>query len=278
MGGPMCSRLLHAGYGLSVWNRTRAKAEPLAAEGAIVADTAAECAERADIAFLMLENGGIVADVLFGQGVAAALRPGAIVVDMSSISPTEAISIADRLRARKVTFVDAPVSGGTIGATSGTLSIMVGGDADMLAKLRPFFETMGRPTLVGPTGSGQVAKLANQMIVASTIGAVAEALVFAARAGADAALVRQALKGEFADSRILDLHGARMIARSFVPGGRTTNQIKDLENASRAALEQGMELPFAGKALELFKQLLQRHGDVDHSGLWLTMNEQERSA
>jgi 2-hydroxy-3-oxopropionate reductase len=278
MGGPMCARLLKAGCALKVWNRTRSKAEPLAAHGAEVVDTAAACAQGADIVFIMLENGAVVEDVLFSQGVAAALLPGSIVVDMSSIAPSEAIGIAARLGGLSLKFLDAPVSGGTVGAGAGTLSIMIGGEAEAVAKVIPYFEFMGRPTHVGPTGTGQVSKLANQMIVASTIGAVAEALVFAARAGADPGLVRQALQGGFADSRILDLHGARMIERSFVPGGRTTNQIKDLENASRAAAEHGVELPFAGTALTLFKDLLAAHGDVDHSGLWLTLDERSRTA
>lgn len=276
MGGPMCSRILSAGHALAVWNRTRAKAEPLAAAGAIVHDSALECARAADIVFTMLENGGIVANVLFAQGVATVLKPGAIVVDMSSIAPSEAAAIAERLAKSGIAFLDAPVSGGTVGASKGTLSIMIGGDPSTVARVKPYFEAMGRSTLVGPTGSGQVSKLANQMIVASTIGAVAEALVFAARAGADPALVRNALQGGFADSRILDLHGARMIEQSFVPGGRTTNQIKDLENAKRAADALGTALPFAGTALVLFRELLAAHGDVDHSALWLTLNERER--
>ncbi len=273
MGGPMCSRLLLAGYRLSVWNRTRAKAEPLASGGAMVHSSAADCASGADIVFLMLENGAVVDDVLFNQGVAAALRPGSIVVDMSSIAPAEARAIADRLSGSGLQFLDAPVSGGTVGAANGTLSIMIGGQPDVVERVRPLFQAMGRPTHVGPTGTGQVSKLANQMIVASTIGAVAEALVFAARAGADAGLVRQALRGGFADSRILELHGERMIERSFVPGGRTTNQIKDLENAARVAQAMDTDLPFAGTALVLFRQLLAAHGDVDHAGLWLTLNE-----
>ena len=278
MGGPMCARLLKAGCALNVWNRTRSKAEPLAAHGAEVVDTAAACARGADIVFIMLENGAVVEDVLFSQGVAAALLPSSIVVDMSSIAPSEAIGIAARLGGLSLKFLDAPVSGGTVGAGAGTLSIMIGGEAEAVAKVIPYFEFMGRPTHVGPTGTGQVSKLANQMIVASTIGAVAEALVFAARAGADPGLVRQALQGGFADSRILDLHGARMIERSFVPGGRTTNQIKDLENSLRAAAEYGVDLPFAGTALTLFKDLLAAHGDVDHSGLWLTLDERSRTA
>lgn len=273
MGGPMCSRLLAAGHPLSVWNRTRSKAAHLEAEGAKIFDTAATCAQDADIVFLMLENGAVVEDVIFSQGVATAMAPGSVVVDMSSIAPSEARWIEARLFRVGRDFLDAPVSGGTVGASEGTLSIMIGGEAKVVEKVFPFFNVMGRPTHVGPTGTGQVAKLANQMIVASTIGAVAEALVFAARAGADAGLVRKALQGGFADSRILDLHGGRMIERAFVPGGRTTNQIKDLENASRAARVQGMDLPFAGTALELFKDLLAVHGDIDHSGLWLTLNE-----
>ncbi|WP_181701605.1 NAD(P)-dependent oxidoreductase [Chthonobacter albigriseus] len=276
MGDPMSRRLLKAGYPLAAWNRTRDKAEALAAAGAAVADSPADAVRDADVVITMLTRGDTVADVLFAQGAAAAMRPGTVVIDMSSIRPDEARDHADRLKAMGIDHLDAPVSGGTVGAAEGTLSIMAGGDPDLFERLRPVFTAMGRPTLIGPSGSGQIAKLANQAIVATTIGAVAEALVFAERAGADPAKVRDALRGGFADSRILDLHGGRMIARTFQPGGRTSSQIKDLENAAAAAASVGADMPFATLAMGLFRDLLAHAGDVDHSGLWIEIDRRSR--
>lgn len=272
MGAPMTRRLLAAGFPVTVWNRTREKAEALEADGARVADTAAAAAYGADVVITMLSKGATVAAVLFEEGVAERLAPGTVVVDMSSTRVDEARDHAARLKRRGVHFLDAPVSGGTVGAAAGTLSIMAGGDPEVFARLEPVFRALGRPTLVGPIGAGQIAKLANQAIVASTIGAVAEALVFAARAGADPAKVREALRGGFAESRILELHGERMVTGRFEPGGRTSIQIKDLENIAAAAAESGAEMPFAGLALGLFRELLAEAGDVDHSGLWLLLN------
>lgn len=271
MGAPMAGNLLAAGFPVTVWNRTPAKAEALAGAGARIAASPADCAAGAEVLFAMLENGRVVGETLFGAGAAAALAPGAVVVDMSSIGPDEARDHAARLRALGVEHVDAPVSGGTVGAEAGTLSIMAGGPEAAFEAVRPALEAMGRPLLVGAAGAGQVAKLANQMIVATTIGAVAEALAFAEAAGADPGLVRAALRGGFAESRILDLHGARMVARDFETRGKTSSQIKDLENARRAAAAAGAATPFAGLSLELFRRLLEADGDVDHSGLWLEL-------
>lgn len=271
MGAPMGRNLLAAGFPLRVWNRTRAKAEALAPLGAKVAASPAEAARDVDVLITMLENGPVVGEVLFETGVAGALAPGTVVVDMSSIGVEEARTHAARLAAQGIALIDAPVSGGTVGAEAATLSIMAGGDAQAFARAEPVLAAMGRPRLVGPSGAGQIAKLANQMVVATTIGAVAEALAFAEAAGADPALVRQALTGGFADSRILDLHGGRMVARDFTTRGKTTSQIKDLENATRAADEAGAATPFTALALALFRDLLARDGDVDHSGLWLEL-------
>jgi 2-hydroxy-3-oxopropionate reductase len=274
MGAPMSRNLMRAGFDLSVWNRSRAKAEPLGAEGATVMDTAAEVAAVSDVLITMLENGPVVGEVLFGGGVAEALAQDAVVVDMSSIAIEEARAHSRRLGARGVAHIDAPVSGGTVGAENATLSIMAGGAPDVFDLVRPALAAMGRPLLVGPSGAGQIAKLANQMVVATTIGAVAEALNFAELAGADPALVRQALTGGFADSRILELHGARMVGKDFATRGKTSSQIKDLENAEKAAHEAGAATPFTGLALVLFRSLLEQDGDVDHSGLWLELRRQ----
>lgn len=272
MGGPMAGRLLAEGLNVTVWNRTASKAEVLSAGGARVVSSAADCARDAEIFITMLESGDAVHAVLFEAGAAEALPPGAVVVDMSSIGADEARTHAAELGARGIAHLDAPVSGGTVGAEAGSLAIMVGGSQAAFHQVAPVLELMGRPVLVGPAGAGQVAKLANQMIVANTIGAVAEALVFAASAGADPGRVREALRGGFADSRILDLHGSRMVAGDFEARGRTSIQIKDLVNASRAARAAGAATPYTGLSLELFRELLETEGDLDHSGLWLTLN------
>jgi 2-hydroxy-3-oxopropionate reductase len=271
MGAPMARNLLKAGFPVTVWNRTPEKAAALAAEGAAVAASAADCAAASDVLITMLENGAVVGEVLFAGGVAAAMAPGGVVVDMSSIGPSEAREHAAGLALRGVAHVDAPVSGGTVGAEAGTLSIMAGGDPEVFERVRPVLEAMGRPVLVGPSGAGQIAKLANQMIVGTTIGVVAEALVFAERAGADPAKVRAAIGGGFAGSRILEVHGARMIAHDFTTHGKTSSQIKDLENAERAGRAASAPLPYTHLSLGLFRETLGQAGDVDHSGLWLTL-------
>jgi 2-hydroxy-3-oxopropionate reductase len=268
MGLPMASNLLKTGFSVTVWNRTRSKAEPLAAEGARMADTAATAAAGADLVITMLENGPIVGSVLFEGGVAAALKPGAVVIDMSSIPPPAARDHAVRLAEFGVGHLDAPVSGGQVGARDATLAIMVGGSADLFERAKPVLSALGRPTLVGPSGSGQLAKLANQVIVAITIGAVSEALLLAASGGADPAAVRSALMGGFADSRILTLHGQRMLERNWVPGGALKNQVKDLDTALDAADAAGVTLPVTALIGDLFRDLRDRgFGELDHAAL-----------
>lgn len=279
MGAPMARNLLRAGFKVTVWNRTQAKAAALAADGAIVAADPAGSAAGADVLITMLEHGAAVGEVLFARGAAGALAPGAVVLDMSSIAVAEARDHAARLEALGVEHLDAPVSGGTVGAEAGSLAIMAGGPEGVFERMAPVFAPLGRAVRVGPSGAGQIAKLANQMIVGVTIGAVAEALVFAESAGADPGAVRAALRGGFADSRILDLHGGRMVARDFAARGKASTQIKDLENALAAGAETGSEastgagaaMPFTTLGLDLFRALLAREGDVDHAGLWLTL-------
>lgn len=272
MGLPMARRLCAAGFDLTVWNRTRARAEPLHADGAQIAASAAEAVRGAEAVITMLEHGGAVHDVLFAQGVADALSPGALLVDMSSIKPDEARAHAAALAERGAGHLDAPVSGGTVGAQAGTLAIMAGGPAAEFERAAPLFAPLGRATHVGPHGAGQLAKLANQMIVGITIGAVAEALLLAERGGADPAKVREALRGGFADSRILEVHGQRMVERDFAKRAAITVQIKDLRNA----LDTGAGFDFQAPITELFEQLYAsaaEHGwgDADHSGLWLEL-------
>lgn len=272
MGTPMARRLCANGLPLTVWNRTHTKAEALRDAGARPAASATEAVHNAAIVITMLEHGDAVQDLLFHQGVAAALPRGALLVDMSSIRPIEARAHAEALSARGVAHLDAPVSGGTVGAEAGTLAIMVGGDAKDFARAQPVFAPLGRATHVGPHGSGQLAKLANQMIVGITIGAVAEALLLAERGGADPAKVREALRGGFADSRVLEVHGQRMVEHDFVKRAALTVQLKDLRNA----LATGDEFGFDGPITRLFEQLYAEaaaHGwaDADHAGLWLEL-------
>lgn len=268
MGSRQAKRLLDAGYSLTLWNRSREKAEALAPLGARVVDRAADAVRDADVVILMLENGRIVTDVLFSQGVAEALKPGSVLVDMSSIKPAEAQDHAGHLTERGVHHIDAPVSGGTTGAEQGTLAIMAGGEAEMFARVEPILSVMGRPIHVGPHGAGQLAKLANQIIVGVTIGAVAEALLLAQRGGADPAKVREALRGGFAESRILELHGQRMVERDFVTKGRSVTHLKDLDNALDAAERIDLQaLPYTALTADLFRGLIANAGDLDHSGL-----------
>jgi 2-hydroxy-3-oxopropionate reductase len=273
MGAPMARRLLGGAFAVTVWNRTRAKAEPLSTEGARVVDTAVEAAEGADVLIAMLDNGAVVTDVLFGQGVAAALAPGSLVIDMSSIPPSVARDHASRLGTLGIDYLDAPVSGGTVGAEQGTLAIMAGGDPGVFERALPVFAPMGRALRVGPAGSGQLAKLANQAIVGITIGAVAEALLLAERGGADPAAVRDAIRGGFAESRVLEVHGRRMIEREFTPGGRVNIQIKDLETILSTAAELGLDLPLTRDVHRRYLELRDRlgGGELDHAALFLQL-------
>lgn len=275
MGLPMARRLLAAGHEVHAWNRTRAKADPLAAQGAVVHDTPRQACQHADYVISMLENGQVVGDVLFGMGPDSAMegmRAGTLVVDMASIQPREARDHAARLSERLLRHLDAPVSGGTVGAEAGTLAIMVGGKAEDFLDAQPIFAALGRATHVGPHGAGQLAKLANQMIVGITIGAVAEALLLCAKGGADPAKVREAITGGFADSRILQLHGQRMVERDFVARGKMSVQLKDMRNALATAQEIGFQAPIT----QLFEQLYAAGvahglGDLDHSGLFVEL-------
>ncbi len=272
MGRPMALRLLAAGWPLTVWNRSPDKAHALREAGATVAAHAAEAVADADLVLTMLAHGGVVRELLQDGGVLAAIRPGALFVDMSSIQPAEAREHAAWLAARGVGALDAPVSGGTLGAEAGTLAIMAGGSNADFERALPVFAALGRATHVGPTGTGQLAKLANQMIVGITIGAVAEALILAERGGADPARVRLALQGGFADSRILEVHGQRMVQRDFAKRAAMTVQLKDLRNALATAAGDGTELPITTLFVQLYAEAIAHgHAEADHAGLWLEL-------
>ena len=268
MGAPMCQNLLSAGLPLTVWNRSLAKAEPLAKRGAVVADSPQSAVTDADVVITMLSDGPAVSAVMFEQGAADAIREGATRIDMGSIGADEAIDHAKRHAERGVRYLDAPVSGGTRGAAAGELAIMAGGNAETFAAMQPVFAPLGQATHVGPNGCGQLAKLANQVIVAITIGAVSEAFILSGGGGADRAQVRAALQGGFASSRILTEHGQRMVERAFEPGGPAKLQVKDLRNALKAAEQLGLNLPITQLIHKLFDDMVNSgKADMDHSGL-----------
>jgi 2-hydroxy-3-oxopropionate reductase len=278
MGAPMALRLHAAKHDVTVWNRSPEKAQALAAHGLTVETDAASAAQSAGIVFTMLTDGAAVEDLMFARGVAQAMAGGGqgpLHVDMSSIAPVQARCISQRLSEMNVAALDAPVSGGTVGAREGTLAIMAGGDQAVFARALPLFDVLGRATLVGGPGAGQVAKLCNQQIVAITIGAVAEALHLAERAGADPAAMRTAIRGGFAESRILELHGQRMLARDFTPGGRSAVQLKDLDNILALAADSGTSTPLTLQMRQRFQRLVKELscGDLDHSALLLELED-----
>ena len=277
MGAPMALNLLKAGHVLFVQTRSKTPIE-LVEGGATVCTSAEEVAKRADTVITMLPDTSHVEDVLFGEkGIAAGLKAGTlgsdgrpkVVIDMSSISPMATKRFAQRIEALGAQYLDAPVSGGEVGAKAASLTIMVGGATDTFERARPLLEAMGKNiTLVGGNGDGQTTKVANQIIVALNIEAVAEALLFASKAGADPARVRQALMGGFAASRILEVHGERMVQRTFNPGFRIELHQKDLGLALQGAREIGVALPHTASAAQLM-QVCAAHGlaGLDHSAL-----------
>jgi 3-hydroxyisobutyrate dehydrogenase-like beta-hydroxyacid dehydrogenase len=267
MGAPMATRLAAAGFPVTAWNRSPEKLASLA--GLVVAPTARAAVEQAEVVVCMLSSGQVCDAVLLGpEGAVAAMAPGATLVVMSSIPVGMARTQAAACAERGLAYVDAPVSGGERGAKDGTLAIMAGGDAAVVEALAPLFAPLGRPTHVGPVGSGQLAKLANQLIVASSICAVAEALLLAERGGADPARVREALLGGFADSAVLRQHGLRMVERDFKPGGPAKHQIKDTGTALDLARAQQLRLPVAEEVDRLFRSLVEHGGgDLDHSAV-----------
>ena len=273
MGVPMSRNLLKAGHDLTVWNRTLARAEPLAEYGAIVAPDAMAAIAGAEFVITMLSD-GFASGALIEEALAfKALSPGAIWIDMSSAKPEHARIQAKLLEGLNFGHLDAPVSGGTKGAEAASLAIMVGGKSETFEAARVVFEAMGRPVHVGPSGAGQLSKLANQTIVAVTISAVAEAMLLAEQGGADPAAVRAALKGGFADSVILQQHGERMTEGNFVPGGLTKFQVKDLNNTLEEAASHGLSLPATESVRDRFQHFIDAMdgGEKDHSGLYLEL-------
>ncbi|KWT97086.1 MULTISPECIES: 2-hydroxy-3-oxopropionate reductase [unclassified Variovorax] len=272
MGAPMAGHLLDAGHTLFVHTHGTVP-EPFSSR-ATVCSSAAEVTKQADVVFIMVPDTPDVEKVLFGEnGVASALTKGKTVVDCSSIDPIATKGFAKRIEELGCGYVDAPVSGGEVGAKAASLTIMCGGDEGVFGRVRPLLEKMGKNiTLVGAAGDGQVCKVANQIIVALNIAAVGEALVFASKAGADPAKVRQALMGGFASSRILEVHGERMIKRTFAPGFRISLHQKDLNLAMQSARALGVALPQTAGAAQLMNACAALgHGQEDHSALVLAL-------
>lgn len=276
MGQPMARNLLTAGYPLRAWNRTASKATPLAEFGAKLCETTAEAVRDSDVVISMLSDGTAVAQVLRDPDLRAALRSNMIWIDMGSIKPEEARIQAEDLATLGVAHLDAPVSGGTRGAEAAKLAIMIGGDPGVFDRVSPILQALGRPVRVGPSGTGQLSKLANQAIVAVTIGAVAEAMLLVEQGGADPAAVRNALKGGFADSTILQQHGERMTTGNFVPGGLSKFQLKDLDNLLNEAAHLGLTLPLSENVRSRFAHFCAEldGAEKDHSGLYLELRAQ----
>jgi 3-hydroxyisobutyrate dehydrogenase-like beta-hydroxyacid dehydrogenase len=274
MGLPMAKNLALAGFNVTAYNRSADKAAQLVAHGVSVAPSAAQACSDQDAVVVMLNSGPVCDQVLFAKddGALWSMKPGSLLIVMSSIPVTSAQAHARYAHAVGVKYLDAPVSGGEVGAKAATLSIMVGGDADDVAVAKPILEVMGHPIHIGPTGTGQLTKLANQLTVASTIVAVAEALLLAERGGAQVERVREALLGGFAQSKIMDLHGRRMIDGNFKPGGSAVNQLKDTQAAMALAADLGLDLPMLKLTDSLFGDLVdQGQGGLDHSALILEL-------
>ncbi|MAM87083.1 NAD(P)-dependent oxidoreductase [Allohahella sp. A8] len=267
MGQPMVGRLLTAGYQLRVWNRTRSKARQFEEDG-ILEDTAQAAIEGAEVLVLMLTDGPAVDQVLRSLDLSRTAE-NALIIDMSSIAPDMARQHASLVNAAGRRYLDAPVSGGTPGAASGTLSIMVGGREQDFEAAASFLANFGTPRYMGESGCGQIAKLANQAVVGITIGAVSEAMLLAKQAGVDIVALREALLGGFAASRILELHGQRIIDDDFEPGGRSSVQLKDLRSVGDLAGALGLDLPISALVASLYSQMNAEHLQLDHSALYL---------
>ena len=269
MGKPMAKRLLNNGYKLNVWNRTKSKFISLSKAGANQASDLNDIAKMSDVIITMLKDDDAVIEVLESQKVLKSMKSNSTVIDMSSINPKIAIRHSKLANKYKVNYLDAPVSGGTIGAKKGTLAIMVGGSKKVFQKQLSLFNVLGTATYVGESGSGQITKLANQAIVGITIGAVSEAIILAKTAGVDPLSLLKALQGGFADSKILQIHGKRMIDNNYTPGGLSSTQLKDMNNILSTAKKNNLKLPLSRKVQEIFKSLVKNgNGNDDHSAFY----------
>ena len=269
MGFPMAKNLLKSGYNLKAYNRSQDKADRLKEYGAEISLSVKDVVTNADVVITMLTDDAAVEKVMSTDEFISNIKEGATVIDMSSVNPVLTIKYSKKLKEKKINYLDAPVSGGTIGAEEATLAIMVGGDEETFKNCYELLKKMGNPTLVGPVSSGQISKLANQIIVGVTIGAVAEAITLCEKSGTNPNKMIEALSGGWADSKILQTHGKRMIDKDFTPKGKTTTQLKDMTNIVNAGKAVETHLPISSLIKEMYKDLVaDGHGNTDHSSLY----------
>ena len=269
MGLPMAKNILKAGYNLKVFNRSQEKAEKLKEFGAEISTSIDDLVKDSDIVITMLTDDTAINEVMNSSNFLENLKSGTTVIDMSSVKPTTATKHGENLNLKNINYLDAPVSGGTIGAEEASLAIMAGGEQKVFDEVEDVLKSMGNPTIVGPLGSGQVSKLANQIIVGLTIGAVAEAITLCEKAGANPNKMIKALSGGWADSKILQTHGKRMIDKDFTPKGRTSVHLKDMNNILECANSYNTHLPISNLVKEMYKTLVENgHGETDHSSLY----------
>ena len=269
MGFPMAKNLLKFGYNLKAYNRSQDKADRLKEFGAEISVSIKDVVTNSDIIITMLTDDNAVEKVMGSDEFISNIKEGATVIDMSSVNPVLTIKYSKKLKEKKIDYLDAPVSGGTIGAEEATLAIMVGGDEETFKNCYELLKKMGNPTLVGPVSSGQISKLANQIIVGVTIGAVAEAVTLCEKSGTNPNKMIEALSGGWADSKILQTHGKRMIDKDFTPKGKTTTQLKDMTNIINAGKAVETHLPISSLIKEMYNDLVaDGHGNTDHSSLY----------
>jgi len=278
MGFPMAKNLLDKSLDLNVFSRTIEKAKPLEKFAAKISNSLSEAVKDVDVVITMLTDDDAVEKVLSDKDFQKNLKKGSTVVDMSSIKPKIAIKYGNLLKDKGINFLDAPVSGGTIGAEQASLAIMVGGDQKVFDQVKDILKVMGNPTLVGPIGSGQVSKLANQIIVGVTIGAVAEAITLCEKAGVDGNKFIKALAGGFADGKILQNHGKRMIDKDFSPKGKVSTHLKDMNNILECAGDFNTQLPISNLIKDMFKSLVENGNDNDdHSALYKEIERRNKN-
>ena len=269
MGLPMAKNILKSGFKLKAFNRSIEKAEPLKEFGAEISKSISDVVKDSDFIITMLTDDSAVDAITSSTDFLNNLKSGSTVIDMSSVKPTTATKYGNSLKSKNINYLDAPVSGGTIGAEEASLAIMVGGEQSVFDNSFNILKAMGNPTLVGPIGSGQVSKLANQIVVGVTIGAVAEAITLCEKAGADPVKLIKALSGGWADSKILQTHGKRMIDKDFSPKGKTSTHLKDMNNILECANSYNTHLPISNLVKEMYKTLVENgHGEEDHSSLY----------
>jgi 2-hydroxy-3-oxopropionate reductase len=269
MGFPMAKNLLKSGYNLKAYNKSQDKADRLKEFGAEISVSIKDVVANSDIIITMLTDDNAVEKVMGSDEFISNIKEGATVIDMSSVNPVLTIKYSKILKEKKINYLDAPVSGGTVGADEATLAIMIGGDEETFKNCYELLKKMGNPTLVGPVSSGQISKLANQIIVGVTIGAVAEAITLCEKSGTNPNKMIEALSGGWADSKILQTHGKRMISRDFTPKGKTTTQLKDMTNIVNAGKAVETHLPISSLVKEMYKDLVtDGHGNTDHSSLY----------